>query len=324
MSNARDDTASRVSVSGETVSEHMAELSYEYLQRVARRLPVNATTGDHGMWVDPVVYRGETIDGWKIVSRMTDAEQYPGEAFASVVTPEPDDVIPAFVADVGIEPTDVVGLAAPSTQLCDDLFFSVYRALTEIGAVLTTKYPASCVRDRLDGVDADVLDCTPGAENDRDTADGATKRETPVRCGDLTSMGVVTQEATARLAERDATSRFGINTVTQLLSHHSADALDRFFHELIGQWRNHGVGGLVHVPPADAIDGDRCFGSAHFDYVVGIRTENGTVEGCVRGKRDVEPVWRSIGVSPSSGVSPFGGQTVPEIGRGQRHGAKPE
>lgn len=324
MGDARDETASSVGVSGGTVSKHMAELSYEYLQRVARVLPVSATVGDHGMWVDPLVYRGETVDGSKVVSRMTDAEQYPGEAFASVVTPEPDDVIPAFVADVGIGPTDVVGLAAPSTQLCDDLFFSLYRALTETGAVLTTKYPASRVRDRLGGVDVDVLDCTPGAENDRDTDDGATGREPPLRCGDLTSMGVVTQETTARLAERDAAGRFGITTVTQLLSHHSADALDRFLHELIGQWRNHGVGALVHVPPADATDDDRCFGSAHFDYVVEMRTENGVIEGRVRGKRDVEPGWRSIGVSPSGETSPFSRQGVTEPGRAQRRGTKPE
>lgn len=324
MRNARDDTASRVAESDETVSERMAELSYEYLQRVARRLPVSATTGDHGMWVDPLVYRGETIDGSKVVSRMADAEQYPGEAFASLVTPEPDDIIPAFVADVGIGPTDIVGLAAPSTQLCDDLFFSLYRTLTRTGAVLTTKYPASRVADRLDGVDAVVLDCTPGAESDRDTADGAADGSKALRCGDLTSIGVVTQETTARLADRDATSRFGINTVTQLLSHHSADSLDRFFHELTGQWRNHGVGGLVHVPPADVTDDDRCFGSAHFDYVVEMRTENGAIEGRVRGKRDVEPGWRSIGVSPSGEATPFSRRAAAETGRGQRHGTKPE
>jgi hypothetical protein len=74
-------------------------------------------------------------------------------------------------------------------------------------------------------------------------------------------------------------------------------SLDRFLHEPIGQWRNRGVGGLVHVPPASSNDEDRCLASAHFDYVVEFAIKHQTVVARILGKCDVKPTWRPLGAS---------------------------
>ena len=97
------------------------------------------------------------------------------------------------------------------------------------------------------------------------------------------------------MATADGAGRLAISTVTQRRAHHDAGSLERCLRELVGQWRNLGLGGLVHVPPADP-DGDgQCFGSAHFDYVIEIASEQQAVVARVCGKRDVEPTWRAVG-----------------------------
>lgn len=269
--------------------DSMVGLTYRYLQQFLR-------TGANGAvdeWSAPSVRAGADAEP-TILDRLFDAERYPGEAFDATVEPDPRRIVRAFTSDVGIEETDVVGVSAPSSQLFDELFYALFDSLGRSGAVLTTKYPASDVRRRLSETDPVVLDCTPGAETDGgvDASSGVAE---PLRCGDLTSIGVAAQRATNRVATADEAGTFAISTVTQLRSHHDAGSLDRFLHELVGQWRNLGLGGLVHVPPADP-DGDgQCFGSAHFDYVVEIASERQAVVARVRGKRDVEPTWRAVG-----------------------------
>jgi hypothetical protein len=173
--------------------------------------------------------------------------------------------------------------------------------------VLTTKYPDTAVRTRLPEVDPIVLDCTPGATAREGDTGGPGEA---LRCDDLTAIGVAAQSATERLADRDPPRVFGVSTVTQLRSHHESRSLERFLHELVGQWRNHDVGGLVHVPP---VQDDQPYGAAHFDYVVEVRADTASVEARVRGKRDVDPSWRTLGSSrlDESSARPADGHRLP-------------
>ena len=271
--------------------DRIARLSYEYQQLVAdadRMGSTDETAESYEAWVDPSVYAGAIGDS-PLIEELIDAERYPGEAFVSAVDPDPETIVPAFAEDVAMDASDIVGVAGPSTQLCDDIYYALFRSVAETGAVLTTKYPDDAVRARLPDVDPVVLDCTPGATAREREAAG---RGEALRCDDLTAMGVAAQSVTDRLAERDEPRVFGVSTVTQLRSHHASRPLEQFLHELVGQWRNHGVGGLVHVPPAR---GDQPYGAAHFDYVVEVRADAESVEARVRGKRDVDPTWRTLG-----------------------------
>jgi hypothetical protein len=271
--------------------DRIARLSYEYQQLVAEANQMGSkdeTTESYEAWVDPSVYAGAIGDS-PLIEELIDAERYPGEAFVSAVDPDPETIVPAFAEDVAMDASDIVGVAGPSTQLCDDIYYALFRSVAETGAVLTTKYPDDAVRTRLPDVDPIVLDCTPGATaREREAA----SRGDALRCDDLTAMGVAAQSVTDRLAECDQPPVFGVSTVTQLRSHHEPRPLEQFLHELVGQWRNHGVGGLVHVPPAR---GDQPYGAAHFDYVVEVRADTESVEARVRGKRAVDPTWRTLG-----------------------------
>ena len=278
-------------------TDRITKLAYEY-QQLAAVTGAGTGTGtgtdsdsrSYEAWVDPSVY-ADTVTETSIIKELIDAERYPGEAFVSVVEPDPEATVPAFADDVGITAGDIIGFAAPSTQLCDDLFYSLYRSLAETGAILTTKYPGEAVRERLETVSPTVLDCTPGAAETEDTPDAAI---TPLRCSDLTAIGVAAQSATDQLAVAEPPRLFGLATVTQLLSHHDESSLSRFLHQLAGQWRNNNIGGLVHVPP---VSQGRCFGVEHFDYVLEVRIDDHTVEARARGKRDTDTAWRSLGVS---------------------------
>ncbi|MGM0718503.1 MAG: DUF7504 family protein [Halobacteriota archaeon] len=269
---------------------------YEYLNRPTEPA-ATATSEDRSSWVDSSVYADDY--GNKLVEGLLAAESHPGEAFEAVLDPSPETIAPAFIADVAVHHDDIVGFAAPSSQLYDDLFYAMYAAMTETGAVLTTKYPRHEVRSRLSTMDPFVIDSTPGAETDGGV-DVATTDSGPVRCGDLTSLGVAAERATTQLATGDRTGTFAIATLTQLLAHHDSTALDRFLHELVGQWRNQGVGGLIHLPPESDIGGSSWFGSAHFDYVIEMRTDDGQIEARVCGKRDVAPTWQVVGSAPCS------------------------
>lgn len=114
-------------------------------------------------------------------------------------------------------------------------------------------------------------------------------------------IGVAAQRATDQVAITNCQSTFEISTLTQLRSHHDKTSLARFLHGPIGQWRNRGVGGLVHVPPASSSGEDLCLASAHFDYVVEFATKRRTVVARVLGKRDVKPTWRPLGASAATG-----------------------
>jgi len=280
-----------------TRSFDRATIVYEYLNR-SDDLTVSATSDERSSWVDSSVYADDYADS--LIKRLLDAESHPGDAFEAVLQPSPEAIAPAFIADTGVQPDDVVGFAAPSSQLFDDLFYAVYAAMTESGAVLTTKYPRHEVRSQLSTVDPTVIDATPGAETDGGV-DVATPESRPVRCGDLTSLGVAAERATTRLATDDRTGTFAIATMTQLLMHHDTSALDRFLHELVGQWRNQGIGGIVHIPPDGAVNDADWFGAAHFDYVVEARTSNVQIEARVCGKRDVAPTWQVLGSTVNSG-----------------------
>ncbi|OYR44566.1 hypothetical protein [Halorubrum sp. Hd13] len=271
-------------------------LVYEYLNRSTDPL-ASAAGDDRSSWVHPSVSVNERGDD--LVERLLAAERRPGEVFEAVLNPSPETVTPAFIADTAVQYDDVVGFAAPSSQLYDDLFYAVYEAMAETGAVLTTKYPRHEVYGRLSAMDPLVIDSTPGAEADGGV-DIATSDAGSVRCGDLTSLGVAAERATMRLVTDDRPGTFAIATMTQLLAHHDARTLDKFLHELVGQWRNQGVGGLVHLPPTTDVDGADRFGAAHLDYVIEMRTGDGQIEARVSGKQDVAPTWQVVGSAPCS------------------------
>ena len=273
--------------------DRVVKLSYEYQQLVAGANQMGSTdetAESYEAWVDPSVY-ADVIGDSPLVEELIDAERYPGEAFVSAVDPDPETIVPAFADDVAIDSGDIVGVSGPSTQLCDDIYYALFRSVAETGAMLTTKYPDDAVRTRLPEVDPIVLDCTPGATAREGDTGGPGEA---LRCDDLTAIGVAAQSATERLADRDPARVFGVSTVTQLRSHHDSRSLERFLHELVGQWRNHDVGGFVHVPP---VQDDQPYGAAHFDYVVEVRADTASVEARVRGKRDVDPSWRTLGSS---------------------------
>lgn len=273
----------------------LTSLAYEYLNRSAD--PAVSAPSDGRSWVHASVYGNDY--GTELVDQLLAAESYPGEAFETVLRPAPEAVAPVFVDDIAVQSHDIVGFAAPSSQLYDDLFYTLYAAVAETGAVLTTKYPTHAVRSQFASLDPLIIDSTPGAETDGGV-DTATPDSMQVRCGDLTSLGVAAERATTRLKTADQPGTFAIATMTQLLAHHDSAALNRFLHELVGQWRNHGVGGIVHLPPKRDADGSDCFGSAHFDYVIELRTAGHQVEARVCGKRDVAPTWRVVGSTPGA------------------------
>lgn len=272
-------------------SDSVAELTYRYLQQfpcIESEISVND-------WDS--IFDGEGAgDTAPILDRLFGTEGYSGEAFDATVEPDPRRLVSPFAADVGIDAADIVGISAPSSQLFDSLFYSLLGAVTQSSAVLTTKYPTCDVRRQVPDLDPVVLDCTPGAETDSGV-DRVTGQVEPLRCGDLVSIGVAAQRATDQVAVTNGQSTFAISTLTQLRSHHDKMSFDRFLHELIGQWRNRGVGGLVHVPPVSSNDEDRCLASAHFDYVVEFATKHQTVVARILGKCDVKPTWRPLGAS---------------------------
>lgn len=280
-------------------SDPVVELTYRYLQQ----FPWTETGVDPGNW-DSLFGRENSSDAAPILDRLFDTERYSGEAFDVTVQPNPRRLASAFAADVGIDGADIVGVSAPSSQLYDSLFYALLGVISESGAVLTTKYPGFDVRRRIPDSDPTVLDCTPGAEPDGGV-DASTETMGPLRCGDLTSLGVAAQRATDRVALASGQGTFAISTLAQLQSHHDETSLNRFLHELIGQWRNRGVGGLVHVPPADPASERGAPASAHFDYVVEFATKRQTVAARVRGKCDVKPTWRPLGVSAVAGETPY-------------------
>lgn len=110
-------------------------------------------------------------------------------------------------------------------------------------------------------------------------------------------IGVAAQRAADQVAITNCQFTFTTSTLTQLRSHHDKMSLARFLHEPIGQWRNRGVGGLVHVPPVSSNDEDRCLALAHFDYVVEFATKRQTVVARILGKYNVKPTWRPLGAS---------------------------
>ncbi|MDB9280984.1 hypothetical protein PN416_13900 [Halorubrum ezzemoulense] len=114
-------------------------------------------------------------------------------------------------------------------------------------------------------------------------------------------IGVATQRATDQVTITNCQRTLEMSTLTQIRSHHDKMSLARFLHEPIGQWRNRGVGGLVHVPPVSSNDEDRCLASAHFDYVVEFASKRQTVVAQILGKCNVKPTWRPLSASTAVG-----------------------
>lgn len=114
-------------------------------------------------------------------------------------------------------------------------------------------------------------------------------------------IGVAAQRATDQVTITNCQSTFEINTLTQIRLHHDKMSLARFLYQPIGQWRNRGVGGLVHVPPVSSNDEDRCLPSAHFDYAVEFATKRQTAVAQIPGECNVKPTWRPLSASTAVG-----------------------
>src|SRR6056297_2810160 len=105
-----------------TQPSELTMMAYEYLNRSTD--PAATTTSeDRSSWVDSSVYVDDY--GNKLVHRLLTAERHPGEAFEAILYPSPERNAPAFIADVAVHYDDIVGFAAPSTQLYDDLFYAM-------------------------------------------------------------------------------------------------------------------------------------------------------------------------------------------------------
>lgn len=271
-------------------ADQMATLTYEYLQQSR---PREKTNGDTTQFVQPPSAReGE------IIADLLEAEAYPGEAFDAVIDPTPEHLLPAFVSDVGIQSDDVIGIAAPSSQLYDELVFSIYAEIAETGVVITTKYPTHEIRKQLSTVDPLVIDCTPGAQTDRET-EVTRSHPKPVDPGDLTALGSASLNATRQIETEYQTATFAVTTVAQLLAHHNSRAVDQLTHTLVGHWRNQNIGGLVHVPSENDHKNARWFGATHYDYVIELETNRGQLTARVLGNPGVDSTWRTIGTLTS-------------------------
>lgn len=274
--------------------------AYEYLQRVAR----DGSDGvieesEFASYVDSSVYRNPRT-ATSTVDRLLRGERYPGEAFDLVVEPDPTTFVPAFLADVGVSHTDVLGIAAPSTQFWEDWVVACYRRLAESGVVLTTKRPARTLCDELDDVDPAFIDATPGSRTDPEADD-----VTGASATDLTSLGVAVDRTLRQISEDRSTDDpvvFAVMTLTQLTAYHRSTALARFIQEVVGRLRRRSVGGVIHLPPEATPRGELSGVTTSLDYVIEPRvTEGGVVQARVRGKRDADERWRLLGFLNGAG-----------------------
>ncbi|SNR67989.1 hypothetical protein SAMN06264855_13510 [Halorubrum vacuolatum] len=272
--------------------------AYRYLQEAASSggslYPIDnkqdQTSGD-GALAAPLPITDTAVD------QLIELEDYPGEAFTHIVNPTPVKFISAFLHTVQVAPTDIVGVAAPSTQLWDNCVLRCYSTLADSGLLLTTKYPPSQLEQVSDDVETVFIDATP--HHDSGT-------ETPVHvsasCRDLTSLGVTIDQQLEQLTA-DATNEpqlCGLLTLTQMRAYYSVERISRFVHEICGRLRQLSVGGIVHAPPAATPNGELADLTTSMDYVIeGRTTEDGVVEARVRGKNDVDPQWRSLGLAGS-------------------------
>lgn len=272
-------------------ADEMATLTYEYLQQSRLR---KKTDEDTTQFVQP-----PSASEGKVIADLLECEAYPGEAFDAVIDPTPEHLLPAFVSDVGIHSDDVIGIAAPSSQLYDELVFRMYAEIAETGVVITTKYPTHEIRQQLSTVDPLVIDCTPGAQTDRETEVTRSHPE-PVDPGDLTALGSASLNALRQIETEYQTATFAVTTVAQLLAHNNSRAVNRLTHTLVGHWRNQNIGGLVHVPTKNDHTSARWFGATHYDYVIELEPDSGQLTARVLGKPDVDSSWRTIGTLASS------------------------
>ena len=220
-------------------------------------------------------------------------------------------LVSAFMADVAVDPTDVVVLAAPSTQIWEVIHRLWYGHIASTGVFVTTKHPPAELRRALDHQTPCVVDAMPEPNGSADQSGDESRR---VDCRDLTSLGVVMDQligghgcdSTENLADcADMASSqggsdsevFGFSTLNELLLYHDVEAVAQFLHLVSTRLRRRSVGAVVHGPPEATPRGDRSSVVASVDYVVeGQTRDDGVVLTRVHGKHGVAPRWRAIGV----------------------------
>jgi len=224
-------------------------------------------------------------------------------------------LVSAFMADVAVDPTDVVLLAAPSTQIWEVIHRLWYGRIAATGVFVTTKHPPAELQRAFDRQNPCVVDAMPESNGSVDRSGDESRS---VDCRDLTSLGVAMDQLIgdhecdstenlpdgAGMASSQAGSDsevFGFSTLNELLLYHDVEAVAQFLHLVSTRLRRRSVGAIVHGPPEATPRGDRSSVVASVDYVVEGRTrDDGVVLTRVHGKRGVAPRWRAIGVVDDS------------------------
>jgi len=254
---------------------------------------------DYLQYVDPVGTDTTTELHDQLIEGLIEAETYPGEAFSVFVEPDVSQIFSEFMADVGVNSTDIVSLVAPSTQTFDDLFYTLYREMSDGGAIISTKYPYRDIRTRVKPTDPFIIDCTPNS-NEATTRKESESGVSHVTCGDLTNVGVAVERAFEQMDCNETERVLGLSTISQLLAHHSRSNIERFLHEITGRCRNRNIGAVIHTGDGKGLNSNQNIGVEHADYSIEFRIQNQTISGRVFGKRDIKTQWKKIGVVSSS------------------------
>jgi hypothetical protein len=187
--------------------------------------------------------------------------------------------------------SDVFLLTGDGNEVEYDAFVRLFNSLSQDGVVVSTKYPASTLSEDISGGDLTIVDCTR-ADGVSVASDG--QAVTTASCGNLTRLGMRISDAIERHAETEK-AVLGFHSLSQLLAFHSPDIVGQFLQVVVGQLRNHKLGGIFMAPRQANDAPEFAIVRTQFDYVVGLhRAETGLMKAKVEGKADTGGEWRSI------------------------------
>ena len=280
--------------------------AYRHLQRELRPMqPAAAMVRDsdeHAGGMSPAAdaTHRETRELDPDLTTLFETEAYPGEGFELALAPDPHQLLPAFVTDTGIEPTDVILVSVPQTAQWERLFYSLIRVLSETAVVVTTKHQPDTVHSLLEPTDVVHLDVAPSADRQSET-------QPRNSCRDLTSLGVAVDEALEESTTQAATGGpvvFGLLALSHLSLYHDRQHVGRFLHEVTGRLREYGFGGLLYAPPNVTATESWTGVTASVDYVLeGRTTDTGLVQARLNGRPHTDGHWRTLGVASHSAQS---------------------
>jgi hypothetical protein len=187
--------------------------------------------------------------------------------------------------------SDVFLVTGDGNEVEYDAFVRLFNSLSKNGIVVSTKYPAPTLSEDISGEALTIVDCTRA---DSVSVASARQAVTTASCSNLTRLGMRISDAIERHAETEKTV-LGFHSLSQLLPFHSPDVVGQFLQVVVGQLRNHEIGGVFMAPRRANDASEFAIVRTHFDYVVGLhRAETGIMKAKVEGKADASGEWRLI------------------------------